>query len=138
MIHYRLRSARTNTFVRYVVIGGLAFSIDLAITLVLAMRWHYLIASTIGFVIANLVQFILVHRWVFRRSFKRRTLVRNYAATLSISLFGLVCTSILVFVGVDILSMSLTATKAATAVIVLFINYSLRVAVLYGHGRPEL
>ena len=137
MIHQRLSLTGASTFLRYAVIGTLAFSVDLTITLVLAMHWHYLVANTIGFVIANVLQFVVVHHWVFQRSFKGEMLMRKYAATLSISLFGLACTNIFVFIGVDLLSMPLAVTKAMTAAIVLFINYSLRVVILYGPNRSE-
>lgn len=125
------------TFLRYAVIGTLAFGVDLAITLALATRWYYLLANSIGFIIANLLQFILVHRWVFRRSFERDSLPRFYSGTLTISLLGIACSNALVFVGVDILMMSLVLAKAFSAVIVLVINYSLRVAILYRPVRSE-
>jgi hypothetical protein len=50
---------------------------------------------------------------------------------LTISLLGIVCSNAFVFVGVGLLSMPLAYAKAFSAVIVLFLNYSLRVATLY-------
>ena len=44
---------------------------------------------------------------------------------------GLACSNLLVFAGVDLLHQSLVATKIVTAVVVLFVNYSLRVMLLY-------
>jgi len=134
----RLWSARHGgAFLRYAVIGTLAFCVDFAITLALATRWHYLAANTIGFMVANLLQFVVVHRWVFRRSFERDSLARFYSGTLTISVVGIACSNALVFVGVDLLAMPLAVAKAASAIVVLFINYSLRVAILYRPVRSE-
>jgi putative flippase GtrA len=131
MIGRLWRSGHGGALLRYTLIGTLAFCVDFAITLALATRWHYLVANTVAFIVANLLQFILVHRWVFRRSFEGDSLSRFYSGTLTISFLGLACSNALVFVGVDLLAMPLAVAKAASAVIVLFFNYSLRVAILY-------
>jgi putative flippase GtrA len=122
-------------FIRYAVTGVIAFVVDLVITLAIARYWHYLVANTIGFVAANLLQFFIVHLWVFRRTLTFDAFVRLYPATLSISLLGLVCSNLLLFVGVDVMGLSLVIAKAGTALIVLCINYSLRVLFLYGPVR---
>ena len=131
------KSGHSGAFLRYALIGTLAFCVDFVITLGLATRWHYLIANTIGFVVANFLQFVLVHRWVFGHSFERDSLARFYSGTLTISLLGIACSNALVFAGVDLLAMPLAVAKAASAIIVLFINYSLRVAILYKPIRSE-
>jgi len=122
---------RVAAFVRYAVVGTLVFGVDLVITLALSRYVHYLIANTLAFVVANALQFAVAHVWVFRRTLTLRDFIRLYPATLSISLIGLACSNLLVFVGVDLLHQSLVATKVVTAVVVLFVNYSLRVMLLY-------
>jgi len=124
-------SARLKSFVRYAMVGTLVFGVDLVITLALSRFVHYLIANTLAFVVANALQFAVAHVWVFRRTLTLRDFVRLYPATLSISLIGLACSNLLVFAGVDLLHQSLVATKIVTAVVVLFVNYSLRVMLLY-------
>jgi len=124
-------SARLKSFVRYAMVGTLVFGVDLVITLALSRFVHYLIANTLAFVVANALQFAVAHVWVFRRALTLRDFIRLYPATLSISLLGLACSNLLVFVGVDLLHQSLVATKVVTAVVVLFVNYSLRVMLLY-------
>jgi len=124
-------SARLKSFVRYAMVGTLVFGVDLVITLALSRFVHYLIANTLAFVVANALQFAVAHVWVFRRTLTLRDFIRLYPATLSISLLGLACSNLLVFVGVDLLHQSLVATKVVTAVVVLFVNYSLRVMLLY-------
>ena len=133
----RLRFSHRGAFARYTLVGTLAFCVDFSITLALATRWHYLIANTVGFIVANLMQFILVHRWVFRHSFERGSVARFYSGTLTISLLGIACSNAFVFIGVDLLSMPLIYAKPFSAVIVLFLNYSLRVAILYRPIRSE-
>jgi putative flippase GtrA len=129
-------SSHGSTFLRYSLSGVMAFVVDLAITLALATRWYYLIANSVGFIVANLLQFVVAHRWVFRRPFERDSLARFYSGTLTISLIGIVCSNVLVFLGVDVASMPLALAKAVSAIVVLFINYSLRVVVLYRPIRP--
>jgi putative flippase GtrA len=124
-------SSRALSFIRYAAVGTLVFAVDLVITVVLSRHVHYLVANTLAFVVANVLQFVIAHVWVFRRSLTLPDFLRLYPATLSISLLGLVCSNLLVFVGVDLLGQSLVATKVVTAVIVLFVNYSLRVMLLY-------
>jgi len=123
--------SRAQSFVRYAAVGTLVFGVDLVITVVLSGYVHYLIANTVAFVVANVLQFVVAHVWVFRRALTLRDFLRLYPATLSISLLGLACSNLLVFVGVDLMRQSLVATKVVTAVIVLFVNYSLRVMLLY-------
>ena len=125
------RSSRLTSFLRYAAVGTLVFGVDLVITLALARYDHYLIANTVAFAVANALQFAVAHVWVFRRTLTLRDFVRLYPATLSISVLGLACSNLLVFVGVDLLHASLVVTKVVTAVIVLFVNYSLRVMLLY-------
>jgi putative flippase GtrA len=121
----------TFTFLRYSVTGVFAFLVDLAITLALSRAVHYLVANSAGFVVANFLQFLIVHQWVFRQSFKGKRVFSLYLATLAISLLGLVSSNVFVYIGVDLLGFSLAVAKAITAVIVLGINYSLRVASVY-------
>ena len=123
--------ARVAAFLRYAVVGTLAFAIDLALTLMLARHVHYLIANALAFFVANVVQFAIVHVWVFGRGLSWREFLRLYPATLSISLLGLALSSALVFVGVGMIGAALAPTKAVTAVIVLFFNYALRARLLY-------
>ena len=119
------------TFLRYSVTGVFAFLVDLVITLALARAVHYLIANSAGFVVANFLQFLIVHQWVFRQPFKGKKVFSLYLATFAISLLGLFSSNVLVYIGVEVLSLSLAIAKAITAIIVLGINYSLRVAIVY-------
>ena len=115
------------TFLRYAVTGVFAFLVDLVITLALSKAVHYLIANSVGFVVANFLQFLVVHQWVFRQPFKEKKVFSLYLATFAISLLGLLSSNVFVYFGVEVLGLSLAIAKAITAVIVLGINYSLRV-----------
>lgn len=120
-----------STFLRYAVTGAFAFLVDLVITLVLSRAVHYLIANSAGFVVANFLQFLVVHQWVFRQPFKGKNVISLYLATFAISLLGLFSSNVFVYLGVEVLGLSLAIAKAITAIMVLGINYSLRVVSVY-------
>lgn len=116
---------------RYAICGLIAFAIDMAVTLVLAHVMHYILANTLGFVVANVIQFFIAHKWVFGRSFGGGGLWATYAATLSISLFGLLSSDAIVWIGVEWLSLALPYAKFAATAATLLINYFLRKSLVY-------
>ena len=123
---------RRQRFFRYAVVGILAFLIDLMVTLALLPATpHYLLANTVGFIAANLVQFVLAHKFVFGHKLNGKFLFSAYLATLVISAMGLALSNALVFVGVEVIGMVIVLSKAVTAVIVLAFNYIARVATVY-------
>jgi putative flippase GtrA len=126
-----LNTAAWGPFVRYAVCGLAAFLIDMAVTLLLAQVMHYILANTLGFVVANVIQFFLAHKWVFRRSFGDGRLWATYVATLSISLFGLLSSDAIVWVGVEWLALALPYAKFAATALTLLINYFLRKTLVY-------
>lgn len=56
-------------FLRYGVVGGVAFVADMGTLLLLAEAWgwHYLVAAASGFSVGVLVNYVLSTRWVFER-----------------------------------------------------------------------
>lgn len=122
---------RAGLLVRYVVTGFAAFGIDTVITLTGALFVHFLIANTLGFVIANAAQFVVVHRWVFGKRFETRSIVPLYLATLGISLAGLGLSTAIVYGGVAWLGLSLFHAKVLAAGAGLMFNLSLRMATVY-------
>jgi putative flippase GtrA len=118
-------------FLRYVLVGTLAFVVDLSVTLALVVLVpHYLVANTLGFMTANGLQFFIAHHWVFEGA-AETTPWKAYCATLGISVAGLALSNLLVYAGVDGLGLPLAVAKAVTAVLVLGFNYLLRVALVY-------
>jgi putative flippase GtrA len=118
-------------FLRYALVGTLAFVVDLSVTLALAaIVPHYLVANTLGFMAANGLQFFIAHHWVFAGA-AGTTPWKAYCATLGISVAGLALSNLLVYAGVDGMGLPLAVAKAATAVLVLGFNYLLRVVLVY-------
>lgn len=125
----------TSTFFRFAVAGAIATGVDMAVTVAL-IPWtpHYLWANTAGFAIANLVQFAIVHRWVFAAA-TRMSWREAYLASLGISLMGLVLSNVLVFMLVDYAHCHILLAKLVTAFATLLFNFGLRRMLVYA-SRP--
>ena len=121
----------TRRFVRYAATGAMAFVTDMAVTLATVPFMHYLLANTLGFVVANAAQFAVAHTWVVGRSFADEDLLRIYLTTLAISGLGLAVSDGIVFVGVGVAGVPLVLSKVAAAGIVLVLNFSLRRVTAY-------
>ena len=118
-------------FIRFAAVGALATLVDIAVTLAL-VPWvaHFLWANTAGFMIANLMQFIVVHHWVFGQSL-RLDWHRAYIASLGISTLGLLLSNTLVWLLVGVGGLDLVMGKLAAALASLILNYGLRRTLLY-------
>lgn len=118
-------------FMRYLVVGTIAFAVDLGCLMALVNQVPLLIANTIAFLLANLVNFVLAHVWVFRRPLQRRDLVRAYVAVLAISLVGLALNDALVWLGVRVADVGIVTSKVAATIAVLCWNYFSRAFWVY-------
>lgn len=120
-----------STLFRFAIAGTVATAIDLVVTLAL-IPWvpHYLWANTAGFMVANLIQFTIVHRWVFRAA-TRLTWREAYLGSLGISTSALALSNVLVWLLVDIASWHIAPAKLLTALATLIFNYGLRRMLIY-------
>lgn len=119
-------SLRSRSFVRYAATGLMAFAIDLAVTLA-SLPWvHYLLANTLGFLVANAAQFLVAHTWVFGRSLHDPGVGRLYMLTVAISTAGLGASNGIVWAGYGVLGVPLVPVKMAGAILVLVVNFGLR------------
>lgn len=118
-------------FARYVVVGTFVTLIDFAVTLAAALAMHYLVANTLGFVVANAVQFVANHRWVFGRKLVASELPRLYLLTFGISVFALAASNAIVYAGVAVLGIHLVYAKVLSAPFVLALNFGMRRAFAY-------
>jgi putative flippase GtrA len=116
---------------RYLVVGVIAFGIDFSLTLLLASRLHHLAANTLGFVAANMVNFLLAHRWVFNRPLTVAEIALAYPAVLAVSIVGLVLSDFLIFLLVDLARLSLAPAKLITTALVLLWNFLARAKLVY-------
>lgn len=115
----------------YIVVGSIAFIVDYGVTYGLLSVLPLLLANSLGFITANVVNFLLAHSLVFQRRFEGAALFQIYVSTLLVSVIGLFLNSLLVWIGVVVLGLSLLLTKALAALIVLVWNYCARVLWIY-------
>ncbi|HEX8986075.1 MAG TPA: GtrA family protein, partial [Bryobacteraceae bacterium] len=88
------RSGRLNAlrseFLRYIVVGGLAFLVDAGTLFLLTALAHvpYLVSAAAGFLLGLVANYVLSRRWVFRNRTLSSTAVEFTVFTL-IGLVGL-------------------------------------------------
>jgi putative flippase GtrA len=123
--------SQRKAFRRYAVMGVMAFTIDLGVTLALARVMHYLVANVFGFLVANAAQFVVAHAWVFAGSLRDPGLITTYLKTLSISTAGVAMSTLIVWFGAGILQFDLVIAKVAASFAVLALNYLLRRRFVY-------
>lgn len=90
--------------IKFGMVGAFCFVIDYAVTVVLYnfLGIHYLITSTLGFVISVVFNYFLSFRFVFQR---KENLNRKleFVIFVFLSVVGLVLNEILMYVGVEII-----------------------------------
>ena len=112
------------------VVGTVAFAIDLGSLLVLAQYLHVIAANTIAFVIANAANFLMGHVWVFERPLVTISL-RTYARVLLISVIGLAVNDAVVWLSAIAVGLSLLISKVIATLVGLVWNYAARVSWVY-------
>jgi putative flippase GtrA len=134
-------SGRTNSLlvqlIRYVAVGMVATACDFCVlvTLVDALRLHYLLANACGFFTGLLVNYALSTRWVFAsRNVKSRP--REFAVFGAIGVAGLGISELCMYMGVEIGGLHYAVAKVIAVVGTLAWNFGLRKALLF-RGRAE-
>lgn len=127
----RVTREPTLRILRYLVVGAVAFAIDLGCLLALVDQMPLLAANTLAFVLANAVNFWLGHVWVFGRTLRGPRLGRQYAAVLAISIVGLAINDALVWMGVVVAGAGIVASKVVATVAAMFWNYAARAKWVY-------
>ena len=119
-------------FMRYGVIGGLAFVVDFTALLGLTelAHFHYLVAATVGFLLGLLVNYELATRWVFdyRRISSRRVEFLLFGV---VGLVGLVLNNLGLYIMAGVFGLDYRIAKLITAALVLVFNFSVRRVLLF-------
>lgn len=119
-------------FVRYGVIGGIAFVVDFGLLLGLTefAHLHYLGAATVGFLAGLAVNYLLAVRWVFdyRRLASRRVEFLIFGV---VGIAGLLLTNVSLYGLTGVLGFDVRVAKLITAAAVLLFNFSVRRALLF-------
>jgi putative flippase GtrA len=116
---------------RYVVVGTIAFAIDLGLLLALVPVMPLVAANTVAFLIANAANFVLGHVWVFGRSLRDPQIARHYGAVLAASVVGLAINDAVVWAGVVVAGASVVVAKVAATAIALAWNFAARALWIY-------
>jgi putative flippase GtrA len=116
---------------KYLVVGTLAFVIDFGVTWALVQHLPLLVANTIGFIVANVANFLLAHRWVFRAPFTRAAIFASYLPVLGVSVVGLVINNLIVWLLVAQLALALLIGKVVAALAAFIWNFLARAKWIY-------
>ena len=119
------------------IVGAIAFLIDIALTVYLARFFHYVIANTLGFVVANIANFLLAHKWVFNHDFTRPQLTRAYPPVFAVSIIGLLLSDLFIYIFVDMLGLDLIPGKVATTALVLIWSFYGRIVFVYKYPNSR-
>jgi len=97
--------------VQYSGVGVTAFTVDLVLFWILTRytTLHYVLDTTLAFIVGTSVHFLLTSRFVFRKA--ERTGPQAYRRFLVVAGFGLLLTSILMYVAVDFLGLPPVAAR---------------------------
>ena len=124
-------------FVRYAVVGLLAFVVDFAVLVACTelLGWHYLWSATAGFAVGLLANYALSVSWVFN---ERRVASRQieFLVFSLIGIGGLFLTAMLMWIGSDVVGIDYRICKVATVALVTLWNFGLRRIVLFGGLEP--
>ena len=121
---------------RYAVVSGAAFVVDVGLLLLLSDSMPLLIANSIAFLVANIAQFFVAHIWVFNAKLSDPRLVRTYMLVVLISIIGLLINDLVVWVSVVALGIGLVAAKLLATVVAWSWNYQARKKWIYRELRP--
>ena len=141
-----LKPALIKEFIRYALVGGIAFLADFG-TLTLfeevilgqESRWQIFISTAAGFVVGIVINYILSLVFVFRADDNKNSgkSARDFLVFTLVGIIGLGITEGLMHLGVNVLHFHYMITKIVTAGIVLIWNYIGRKIFVFGRKKGE-
>ena len=111
---------------KFAIVGGLAFLIDYCLLFILTefINIHYLISSIISFIVSLIFNYVLSIKWVFDVT-KKQT-YKEIIVFVILSVIGLGINQLIMYVGVDKLSIHYMIIKLLATVIVMIWNFITR------------
>lgn len=125
-------------FLRYVVVGGIAFGVDYSILvyLNLQMGLNYMIAAGIGFIGGLAVNYVLSVKWVFKyRSICSRN--KEFALFSIIGIVGLLLNEIIILMFTGFHGVAIQISKIIATAVVFIWNYSARKILIFRETRSD-
>lgn len=116
-------------FLRYAIVGGIAFVVDAGSLWIMGRFINYLIAAAIAFILGLIANFVLSKLFVFTDQKKNK--VVEFISYGIIGVIGLGITELLMYLFTDKLGLYFILSKIITAAIVLVWNYAARKILLY-------
>lgn len=119
-------------FFKYIVVGGLAFSVDFASLYLLTelLKQHYLLSASIGFLLGLLVNYCLCLLWIFDyRAIKNPW--HEFVIFSAIGLAGLIINNALLYTLTEWAEIYYLASKMMAAILILLFNFILRRHILF-------
>jgi putative flippase GtrA len=120
-------------FLRYLAVSVIALAVDVGTLLVAAQIMHYLWAATLGFLLGATTSYFLAVRWAFRHRRLAASPRTEFAAYAAVGVAGLGLNNLVIYAGVETLSLSLPMAKAMAAVVTFAFNFGMR---KWGLFRP--
>ena len=119
-------------FLKFTIVGGLAFIIDYGVfALLTTIGLHYLISQVISFIIALTFNYFASIKWVFNA--KEQT-VKEIVIFVGLSVIGLILSEILLYIGIDLLHHHELIVKFIASVIVMVYNFITRKLIIEKHS----
>ena len=126
----------TREMAAYATVSATAFASDVATlaTLIRMCHWHYLVASTVSFLVGAAVAYVLSVRFVFsfRRVANRQA---EFAAFTAIGSVGLLANAAVMAGAVEILNLHYMIAKILSGGTTFLLNYSARRLLLFTPPR---
>lgn len=128
----------TKQFMRYFFAGGVAFSVDMSVLIILKgyVGVNYLVAAAVAFMIGLTVSYIICIKWVFnqrRLSDKRH----EFFLFVLVGICGLGITEVIMWFATEIQYLHYTQSKVVAAAIVFLFNFGARKILLFTARRPR-
>lgn len=112
---------------KFGIVGGICFLIDYIILFMCTdiFNIYYLISSIISFTISTVFNYILSVKWVFNVK-RQNEKKKNFIIFVTFSVIGLILNQIIMWFGVEILSIYYMITKIISTIIVMVFNFITR------------
>ena len=135
-------TARTNSlsaqFLRYFVVGGVAFVADFALLYLLTelAELHYLFSASVAFIAGVAVNYALSVTWVFdHRSVDNR--MHEFVIFAVIGIVGLAFNAALMWLFTELVGFHYLESKMVATALILLFNFGARKALLFSAGADD-
>ena len=125
-----------NQFLRYFLVGGIAFIADISMLYLLTefANCYYLLAAGFAFLLGLTINYLLSIYWVFDyRSINNRTL--EFLIFTAIGLVGLVMNEVILFVLTEYLAVYYVFSKVFSTSVIFIFNFGMRKIMLFSRQR---